>query len=196
MAHLCKIIVLYRVDRVGCEHRIWIGNQRFTLLDVALFKAENFCKGVVFYWTIQLCGKRAAINTILNYPEDSAGSIMTLEYVSLAPTMTIGDALKKIKSIGAKFVQECNVQNDEQMDDLFTKKRITPSAFLGKMGYLEGNLHKKVIPVLWNLLDSHDTPRFLHRCGEDVEKFKTAVALQLLWPGMPFIYYGDEYGFN
>ena len=45
-------------------------------------------------------GKRAAINTILNYPEDSAGSIMTLEYVSLAPTMTIGDALKKIKSRG------------------------------------------------------------------------------------------------
>ena len=80
------------------------------------------------------------------------------------------------------------------MDDLFTKGRITPSAFLGKMGYLEGNLHKDVIPVLWNLLDSHDTPRFLYRCGENVDKFKAAVALQLLWPGMPFIYYGDEYG--
>lgn len=80
------------------------------------------------------------------------------------------------------------------MDDLFTKGRITPSAFLGKMGHLEGNLHKDVIPVLWNLLDSHDTPRFIYRCGEDVDKFKAAVALQLLWPGMPFIYYGDEYG--
>lgn len=44
--------------------------------------------------------KRNAINTILNYPEDSAGSIMTLEYISLHPTMTIGDALKKIKSRG------------------------------------------------------------------------------------------------
>ena len=82
------------------------------------------------------------------------------------------------------------------MDDLFAKGRITPSAFLGKMGHLEGNLHKKAIPVLWNLLDSHDTPRFLHRCGEDVERFKTAVAMQLLWPGMPFIYYGDEYGLS
>ena len=82
------------------------------------------------------------------------------------------------------------------MDDLFAKGRITPSAFLGKMGYLEGNLHKKAIPVLWNLLDSHDTPRFLHRCGEDEERFKAAVAMQLLWPGMPFIYYGDEYGLS
>ena len=44
--------------------------------------------------------KRTAINTILNYPEDSTGSIMTLEYISLHPTMTIGDALKKIKSRG------------------------------------------------------------------------------------------------
>ncbi len=44
--------------------------------------------------------KRNAINAILNYPEDSAGSIMTLEYISLYPTMTIGDALKKIKSRG------------------------------------------------------------------------------------------------
>jgi glycosidase len=80
------------------------------------------------------------------------------------------------------------------MDDLFTKNRIKPSDFLGKMGYLEGNLHKDVIPVLWNLLDSHDTPRFIYRCGENVDKFKAAVALQLLWSGMPFIYYGDEYG--
>ena len=44
--------------------------------------------------------KRTAINTILQYPEDSAGSIMTLEYISLHPAMTIGDALKKIKSRG------------------------------------------------------------------------------------------------
>ena len=56
-------------------------------------------------------GKRAAINTILNYPEDSAGSIMTLEYVSLAPDMTIGDALKKIKSRGvhSETVNVCYV---------------------------------------------------------------------------------------
>ncbi len=48
--------------------------------------------------------KRNAINTILNYPEDSAGSIMTLEYISLHPSMTIGDALKKIKSMGEESV--------------------------------------------------------------------------------------------
>ena len=55
--------------------------------------------------------KRQAINIILNYPEDSAGSIMTLEYISLFPTMTIGDALKKIKSKGeySETVNTCYV---------------------------------------------------------------------------------------
>ena len=47
--------------------------------------------------------KRNVINSILNYPEDSAGSIMTIEYISLHPSMTIGDALKKIKSNGDEY---------------------------------------------------------------------------------------------
>ena len=55
--------------------------------------------------------KRNAINAVLNYPDDSAGSIMTLEYISLYPTMTIGDALKKIKSRGihSETVNTCYV---------------------------------------------------------------------------------------
>ncbi len=47
--------------------------------------------------------KRNVINAILNYPEDSAGSIMTIEYIRLHPAMTIGDALKKIKSSGEEY---------------------------------------------------------------------------------------------
>ncbi|MGN0526339.1 MAG: magnesium transporter [Acutalibacteraceae bacterium] len=46
--------------------------------------------------------KRNAINTILKYPEDSAGSIMTIEYISLLPTMTIGDAIKRVKARGER----------------------------------------------------------------------------------------------
>ncbi len=55
--------------------------------------------------------KRNAINVVLNYPDDSAGSIMTLEYISLNPDMTIGDALKKIKSRGihSETVNTCYV---------------------------------------------------------------------------------------
>lgn len=40
---------------------------------------------------------RKMINNILQYPEDSAGSIMTTEYVSLRPEMTVEDAIKRIR---------------------------------------------------------------------------------------------------
>ncbi|MFQ7076151.1 MAG: magnesium transporter [Clostridia bacterium] len=43
---------------------------------------------------------RKMINEILKYPEDSAGSIMTTEFVSLKKDMTVLDALNKIKATG------------------------------------------------------------------------------------------------
>ena len=77
---------------------------------------------------------------------------------------------------------------------LIAKESITVSQFMETLGRLRGNLHSKVYPVLWNLIDSHDTARFLHVSGENKDKLKMAAALQFLLPGMPFIYYGDEYG--
>lgn len=43
---------------------------------------------------------RIAINTILKYPEDSAGSIMTPEFVDLKKDMTVEDAFKRIRRQG------------------------------------------------------------------------------------------------
>lgn len=43
---------------------------------------------------------RNIINEILQYPKDSAGSIMTIEYVSLKPNMTVADAFNKIRKTG------------------------------------------------------------------------------------------------
>ena len=46
--------------------------------------------------------KRKEINEILKYPEDSAGSIMTTEYVELKEDDTVRDAFEKIKKTGLK----------------------------------------------------------------------------------------------
>ena len=43
---------------------------------------------------------RKEINEILQYPEDSAGSVMTTEYVKLTPDMTVGDAILRIRRTG------------------------------------------------------------------------------------------------
>lgn len=44
--------------------------------------------------------KRKLINQFLNYPEDSAGSIMTIEYVDLKKEMTVKQAIQHIKETG------------------------------------------------------------------------------------------------
>ena len=43
---------------------------------------------------------RRDINHLLRYPEDSAGSIMTVEYVDLKENMTVEDAIQRIRKVG------------------------------------------------------------------------------------------------
>lgn len=78
--------------------------------------------------------------------------------------------------------------------DFAATRTITASTFLGNLGFQRGNIHSAAYPLLWNLAGSHDTARLLHLCGENKQRQKLAAALQLLMPGMPMIYYGDEVG--
>ncbi len=52
----------------------------------------------------------------------------------------------------------------------------------------------EVQAVLFNLLDSHDTPRILTQLGGDTARLRLAVTLQMTLPGVPVVYYGDEMG--
>ena len=79
------------------------------------------------------------------------------------------------------------------MIDLLADEKIHVSQFVQNLGYLKGRLNKKCYPLMWNLIDSHDTARFLHLCNGNKKKQHLAAAFQLLLPGMPMIYYGDEF---
>lgn len=54
---------------------------------------------------------RAYINQILRYPKDSAGSIMTIEFVALRPDMTVEDAFERIRrtAIDKETIYTCYV---------------------------------------------------------------------------------------
>lgn len=57
--------------------------------------------------------KRKLVNQFLNYPEDSAGGLMTIEYVRLTENMTVGQALYHVREIGLKkeTVYTCYITN-------------------------------------------------------------------------------------
>jgi len=56
------------------------------------------------------------------------------------------------------------------------------------------NYPKHNLPVMYNLIDSHDTPRIMSICGDQIEKVKLAYLLQFTFAGAPSVYYGSEVG--
>ncbi len=67
---------------------------------------------------------RKDINQILRYPENSAGSIMTTEYVSLRPEMTVAEAILRIRRTGVdkETIYTCYVTKKNQLLGYVTAK--------------------------------------------------------------------------
>ncbi|MGI6699410.1 MAG: magnesium transporter [Christensenellales bacterium] len=87
------------VESIGDRELTALINDMF-LDDAVDFLEElpaNAVKRILQYTDPQ---KRAIINQFLNYPENSAGSLMTIEYCEFSPDMNVRDALKTIKKTG------------------------------------------------------------------------------------------------
>ena len=70
---------------------------------------------------------RSSINQILRYPENSAGSIMTTEYVALRPNMTVEESITRIRRQGVdkETIYTCYViDNDRTLLGLVTVKSL------------------------------------------------------------------------
>lgn len=70
--------------------------------------------------------KRAQINTLLNYPEDSTGSIMTTEYVTLKKDTTVAGALAHIKETGIhkETIYTCYILENRKLRGIVTAKEL------------------------------------------------------------------------
>lgn len=95
---------------------------------------------------------------------------------------------------GDQWDSVMNYHFSEAVKGLLLDKKLTAKEFAERLDFVRGRLKGKAVPFLWNLIDSHDTARFLTQAGNDKATLKLAAALQLLLPGMPMIYYGDEVG--
>ncbi|MGL4773366.1 MAG: glycoside hydrolase family 13 protein [Clostridium sp.] len=66
--------------------------------------------------------------------------------------------------------------------------------FIKILSSIKENYPKDNFYGCMNLLGNHDTERIYTVLGEDVDKLTLAVFLQMILPGVPLIYYGDEVG--
>ena len=79
---------------------------------------------------------RRNINTILNYPEDSAGSIMTIEYIDLNRNMTVKDAFDKIRKEGEdkETISVCYVTDKKQLVGIVSIRDLLLNPYEAKIG--------------------------------------------------------------
>lgn len=101
---------------------------------------------------------RRDINHLLRYPEDSAGSIMTVEYVDLKENMTVQDAIDRIRLIGldSETINICYVLDAQRtlVGTVALRYLLTnqPDEIIGEM------MHENVI-YLNTLMDQEEVAR-------------------------------------
>src|SRR5699024_8199459 len=78
--------------------------------------------------------------------------------------------------------------------DAFAFGTLDATGFAEKLNELLMRNTDTVNGMMLNLLDSHDTHRFLTQVGGDIQKLGCALAVLCLFVGAPCIYYGTEIG--
>ncbi|WP_088013007.1 glycoside hydrolase family 13 protein [Gottfriedia acidiceleris] len=78
--------------------------------------------------------------------------------------------------------------------DFFAKDKISAEKFTNIISEVLHSYPQNINEVAFNLLGSHDTPRVLTVCNENLDKLKLLYTFQLSFPGAACIYYGDEIG--
>ena len=74
---------------------------------------------------------RTQINQLLNYPKDSAGSLMTTEFVYLHPDATVEESFARIRQVGLdkETVYTCYVTRNRVLQGVVTVKRLLMSSY-------------------------------------------------------------------
>ncbi len=77
---------------------------------------------------------------------------------------------------------------------LLASETMNAQQFVEEMTSVYHNYPTLVFQSTFNLIGSHDIPRVLTECRDDIAKSKLLHAILLTFPGSPCIYYGDEIG--
>lgn len=95
---------------------------------------------------------------------------------------------------GSQFDSTMNYDMRKYCMYFFAKRQWDAADFDAAVTNMRMRYRKNMLYGQLNLLDSHDVSRFLSVCGENVAVFKLAVLFQILFEGVPSVFYGDEQG--
>lgn len=97
---------------------------------------------------------------------------------------------------GDEFDAVMNYRFREAVLAFIAEERINAQDFINRINEPNLDYPAQAVFSLQNLIDSHDTERFLYSSDGNKEKLKMAAALQFTYPGAPMVYYGTEVGLS
>ncbi|PTX65003.1 glycosidase [Melghirimyces profundicolus] len=97
---------------------------------------------------------------------------------------------------GDQFDSVMNYLFRDAVMQFFATREIGADVFDAQLAKSRMLYREQALYAMFNLLDSHDTERFLTACGGREERMRLAVLFQMTYLGMPMIYYGDEAGMD
>ena len=140
-------------------------------------------------WRLDVCDEvdhnfwRAFNRTV---KEANKNAVIIGEIMHEANSFLKGDQLDSIMNYPFKFA----------LVDFFANRSISVDQFDNILSSNRTLYMSSITRQLWNLMDSHDTKRFLTECDNNVDRMKLAIAFQFCYQGVPYIYYGDEIGLD
>ncbi|MCD2255412.1 alpha-glycosidase [Lactobacillus sp. CC-MHH1034] len=93
---------------------------------------------------------------------------------------------------GDEFTGVMNYQFTGLINRKFLFKNISNIDFIHGLNQQLMSYRAQTSEAMFNVLDSHDTPRILTLANQDKDAVKAAIAFTFLQKGVPCIYYGDE----
>ena len=140
-------------------------------------------------WRLDVCDEVdhefwRAFNKVVKEANEDAVIIGEIQHE--ASSFLKGDQMDSIMNYPFKFA----------LVDFFANRSIPVEQFDDILSFNRTLYMNSITRQLWNLMDSHDTKRFLTECNDNVDRMKLAIAFQFCYQGVPYIYYGDEIGLN
>ena len=179
------------------NYRCWMGTSSMPEFNTDNSEVREYLLEIVKYWI-----KEADID---------GWRLDTVEFMDPSFVRQIREAAKEVKQdayvVGevmegvatSWFKGHCidavmNYKLRDLLIDFFIKKVINAVEFNQQLYSFRQTYSDLINYFMFNLLGSHDVPRFLTLCDGDVKKMKLATVFLMTYIGAPVIYYGDEVG--
>lgn len=192
----------YEIDDFPVEtepepnYRCWAGVSSMPEFDRSNPEVRKYLLDIVQYW--------------IEETDIDGWRLDTTHYLEPGFVREVRTAAKKVKS-DAYIMGEVmgpaaswfksgsldGVMNYELYDylvDFFARDDCSAREFKKRIYFLRRSYPRWANFASYNLLSSHDFPRLMNRCDNEVARFKLAYFFLFTFPGAPAIYYGDEIG--